>query len=362
FDSRNILTGAILLPASTYREAPRVDAFWKELERRVTALPGVSAVAFTDSRPPDDAQDQNNFELEAFPTAPGGSQPVTTWVSVTPEYFTLMGLTLHEGRLLRNTDGGDGPSVVVVDRAWARRFFPGQSAIGKRLRGGGCTDCPWTTVVGVVSEVKYDGLGTPDRGIVYWPMTDRGVSAFDVVSSRFRYLVVRTGSDPSALAPTLRRTVAELDSSLAFSNVATIDELVDSSLQVPRSLSILIGGFAAASLLLSVVGIYGVMAHFVQQRGKDISIRLALGGTPSSVGRMVVNDGLKLVAGGVAAGLVAGFMLSRWMSALLYGAAATDAFVYLAVATLMFVVATAACVVPVRRAVRVDPAAVLRAD
>lgn len=362
FDTRNLLTGAVLLPPGPYRDADRVESFWKELARRVRELPGVRAVAYTDSRPPDDAQDQNNFELEAAPTPPGGSQPVTTWVSATPEYLGLMGLTLDEGRLLRDTDGGTGPSVVVVDRAWARRFFPGQSAIGKRLRGGGCTDCPWTTVVGVVGEVKYDGLANPNQGIVYWPMTDRGVTAFEAISSRFRYLVVRTDTDAMAAAPAVREVIREMDDRLAFSSVATIDEMVERSLEVPRSLSVLVGGLAAAALLLSLVGIYGVMAYYVQQRARDISIRLALGGTPAGVRRLVVGDGLALVAGGIAAGLALAYGLARYVATLLYETGTADPLTYAAVAILTLAVAAAACLLPARRATMVEPAAVLRGD
>ena len=163
FDTRNMLTGAIQLPAAQYPENASI-VFWDELKRRVAALPGVSAVAFADGRPPDDVSDFNNFDLEDQPTPPGQSQPVTPWVGVTPEYFGVLGLPLLEGRLLDERDmRAEDLEAVVVDRAWAKRFFPNESAIGKRLRSGGCTQCPWTTVVGVVSEVKYAGLDQPGR-------------------------------------------------------------------------------------------------------------------------------------------------------------------------------------------------------
>src|SRR5207249_3562539 len=167
FDSHNLLSGSILLTAAQYPEAGRVAAFWDELQRRVEALPGVSGVAFADGRPPDDVGNFNNFNLEDYPTSPGQSQPVTPWVSVTPEYFRLLGLALLQGRVFDERDGrGPDVEVVVVDRAWAKRFFPNEGAVGKRFREGGCTRCPWTTVVGVVSEVKYAGLDKPDEGTV----------------------------------------------------------------------------------------------------------------------------------------------------------------------------------------------------
>ena len=228
------------------RAGPRRH-FWNELQRRVEALPGVSGVTFADGRPPDDVGNFNNFDLEASPTAPGQSQPVTPWVSVTPEYFGLLGLSHLEGRLFDQRDGlGSNVEVVIVDRAWAKRFFPNESAVGKRFREGGCTTCPWTTVVGVVSDVKYAGLDVPDEGAVYTPMAGRGVSSpIEEATTRFRYLILRTRTDPSVVLPAVRQIVRALDPSLPFSSVATIDDLVAQSLQRPRSMSLLVGGFAA---------------------------------------------------------------------------------------------------------------------
>ena len=175
FDTHNVLSGSISLPATQYDTAGRVIAFWDQLQRRLEALPGVSRIAFADSRPPNGAGNFNNFDLEDFPTAAGQSQPVTPWVSVSPDYFRLLGLSLLDGRLLEERDGAAANlESVVVDRAWARRFFPNQSAVGKRFHEGGCTTCPWTTVVGVVSEVKYAGLDKPDDGTVYTAMPAAG--------------------------------------------------------------------------------------------------------------------------------------------------------------------------------------------
>jgi predicted permease len=357
FDSRNLLSGSISLPAAQYREPGRVTGFWDEMQRRVEALPGVGGVAFADGRPPNEVGNFNNFDLEDYPTPPGQSQPVTPWVAVTPEYFRLLGLTLLEGRLFDERDGrGADIEVVVVDRAWAKRFFPNERAVGKRFREGGCTSCPWSTVVGVVSEVKYAGLDKPDQGTVYWPMAGRGSQA----PSRTRYLLMRTGTDPLTVLPAVRQVVRELDSSLPFSNGSTIDELVARSLQRPRSLSWLVGGFAIVALTLSIVGIYGVMAYYVQHHLKDIGIRLALGGTSADVLRLVVGQGMTVVASGVAIGLLIALGLTRLMSSLLFGVGAADASTFVAVSGLMFAAALVACFVPARRAIGVQPAVVLR--
>ena len=255
FDTRNLLSGSISLPSAQYEDPGRVLTFWDELQRRVEALPGVSAVAFSDGRPPDDVGNFNNFELEEKPTPPGESQPVAPWVWVTPDYFRLLGLPLIHGRLFDDRDGR-GPSVdaVIVDRAWARRFFPTENVVGKRFKEGGCTTCPWTTVVGVVSDVKYAGLDRSDDGAVYWPMTARGVLPADGAPARTRYIILRTTIDAARVLPSVRQIVRELDPGLPFSDVATIDEMVTQSLSQPRSLSLLVVSFAMVALLLSAIG------------------------------------------------------------------------------------------------------------
>jgi len=355
FNARNVLSGSMLLPMSQYPDA-RVGAFWDEIQRRAESIPGVSAVAFADGRPPSDVNNFNNFDLEDAPTPSGQSQPVVPWVSVSPGYFKLLGLNLLQGRLLDQRDAlvpATDVQPIVVDRAWARRFFPNRDVLGKRLKEGGCTQCPWTVVVGVVSEVKYVGLDKPDEGTVYAPLDPQG---------HLRYLVLRTTADPASVLPALRETVRGLDAGLPLSNLATIDELVARSLARPRSLSMLVGALAAVALVLSIVGIYGVMAYYVQQHKKDIGIRLALGGSRSDLFRLVVGQGMAVVAGGVAIGLVAALAVTRAMSSLLFGVGAADAATFAAVASLLMAVALAACALPARRAIGMQPAMVLRDD
>jgi predicted permease len=363
FDTLNMLTGAVMLPLAQYREDGKVLTFWDRLRADVGRLPGVIGVAFTSSRPPDDADDQNNFDLEDFPSGPGRPQPVTTWVDASPESFRVFGLKLVEGRIFDTRDiATDSPSVVIVDQAWARRFFPGQSALGKRLKGGGCTTCDWTTVVGVVSPVKYDGLDAQDRGVVYTPMAERGADLAASYSGRTRYLVVRSGSRVEDLIPQVRKAIRELDPEVPFTRVATIDEMVDRSLEQPRGLSALVGALAAVALALSIVGIYGVMAHHVQQQARDISIRLALGGTPRRVAGLIVGRGMALVGWGTAAGVAAAVVLARLLSASFFGVSTADPRTFGAVMILMLAAAFAACAAPAVRAVSAEPGSVLRTD
>ena len=352
FDTRNVVTGLILLPTTQYSDAGRIAAFWDDLRRRIAALPGVSAVAFADGRPPNDVGNFNNFDLEDAPTPPGKSQPVTPWVAVTSDYFRVLGLPLLEGRLLDDRDAQAANLLaIVVDRAWANRFFPNRSAVGRRIRQGGCTTCPWTTVVGVVSDVKYAGLDRPDEGSVYQPMAPQRL---------LRYAIVRSASNPETLVPEIRQTLRNTDPNLPLSSVATMDDLVARALDKPRSLSLLIGSFAIVALTLSVVGVYGVMAYYVEQHTKEIGIRLALGGSRRDVARLVVGQGMTLVAGGVAIGVLAAAAFTRLTSSLLFGVQATDPAIFGGVSAALLFVAFAACAIPAARATVLEPAAVLR--
>lgn len=311
FDTAPVLSGAIHLPPSLYPDDARAEAFWTELARRIETLPGVEAAAFADGLPPNNVGNHNNFDLEQYPTPSGQSQPVTPWVAVTPAYVRTLGLTAIEGRVLDVRDA---------------------------LR--------------VVSEVKYAGLDRPADGTVYTPL----------FGATTRYLVVRAANDPAAVMAALQRTVRDLEPAAPLSRVATMAATVEQSLVRPRSLSLLVAVFAAAAMLLSVIGVYGMMGYYVQQHVKEISIRLALGGRPSHVARLVVGQGLAIVACGVAAGLAAAVAAARAMSALLFGVLPLDPGVYAGAVVLLAVAAVLACALPAARAMRVPPAGALGAD
>jgi putative ABC transport system permease protein len=353
FDTSGVLTAAIRLPGTPYREGSHARVFWAELRRRAEAVPGVSSVAFADGLPPNNVGNFNNFDLEQHPTPTGQAQPITPWVAVSSDYVRTLGLTLLEGRLLDDHDANqDDLLSVMVDRAWARRFFPNGSAVGKRLRSGGCTACPWTTVVGVVSEVKYAGLDKPDDGTVYTALAG-GTS---------RLVVVRTTGDPLTIAGPLRQVVRQLEPSAPLSEVATMDMLVDRSLERSQSLSLLVSSFATVALLLSAIGINGAMGYYVQQHLKEICIRMALGGSRADVARLVVGQGVAVAAAGIAAGLVLAVMSTRFMSSLLFGVGTLDPSAYASAGALLVGIALVSCAVPAFRAIRLQPAAALRRD
>jgi putative ABC transport system permease protein len=266
-----------------------------------------------------------------------------------------MGMRLLEGRLLDRHDidaqnAAQNLLSVIVDQAWAHRFFKNESAVGKRFKSGGCTECEWTTVVGVVSDVTYDGLDQSRQGTVYFATDDQP----------FRYVAVRTKGDPAQQAATLARVARELEPGAPLSDVAIVDQLIDQSLIRPQSLSMLVATFAAVALLLSVIGIYGVMGYYVQQHLKEIGIRMALGGSRSDVARLVVGHGMVVVAAGVAIGGAIAMATTRLMATLLFGVGASDPATFAAVPAVMIAAALLACAMPALRAMRLQPAAVLR--
>ena len=347
-DMDRVLTASVSLSGAVYSTEADRKAFWDRALERMAALPGVEAAALADSRPPREAGNLNNFDLEDHPAPAGGGQPVCPWVGVSPGFFKAAGLRLERGRLLDDHSLQD--NAVVVDRVWADRFFKGREVLGRRFKEGGCTTCPWTTVVGVVGAVKWEGLETEDKGTVYFPFVDVPDGFF----------VLRAAGDPALQVTALRRVVQELDPGLALTDVATGETLVSDSLSAPRYLSVLVGMFAVTALVLSLVGIYGVMAHFVQQHTRDIGIRLALGGEPSHVRRMVILEGLRVVAVGVAIGVGTAFLTARLLTTILFGVSPTDPRTMAVVPLALLATAALACLVPGLRAARVDPAEILR--
>jgi putative ABC transport system permease protein len=347
-ETERLLTAEVSLPRARYPGEDQRKAFWDRAVDRLAALPGVEVVGLADSRPPSEAGNLNNFDLEDRPAAPGESQPVCTWVAASPGFFRAAGLSLERGRALDAHSLTD--NVVVVDRAWAARFYPNREVLGRRFREGGCSTCPWITVVGVVGTVKWTGLEAPDQGTVYAPFVDLPEG----------YFVLRTGGDPAASASALREAVRELDAGLAVSAVATGRELVQNALVAPRYLSVLVSVFAVIALLLSVIGIYGVMAFFVEQHTRDIGIRLAIGGDPSAVRRMIIFQGWKLVGFGLVVGSAAALVTARFLSTVLFGVGGRELTAMALVPFGLMLLGLAACLVPGRRAARLDPATILR--
>ena len=347
-DTARLLTADVSLSGPRYLDEQGRATFWRTTIERLAELPGVESAALADSRPPNEGGQRNNFDLEDQPTPAGGHQPICTWVGVSPEFFKTVGLRLEHGQLLDEQSLQN--DFVVVDRAWANRFFPGKEVVGRRLHGGGCTSCPWTTVIGVVDNVKWIGLEAAEDGTVYFPLVDLPHA----------FVMLRAGGDPSMLATALERTMRSLDPGLAISNVATGDELVDRSLASPQYLTVLVGMFALAALTLSVIGVYGVMTHFVELHQRDIGVRLAVGGDPADMRRFVLLQGLRLVVLGITIGVGAALLAANLLRAVLFAVSPANPRTLGAVAAALVAIAVVACLGPARRAARLDPAMILR--
>jgi predicted permease len=355
FDAAQLLTLNVALPPNPGGSPQELSQFWRSLLDEIRALPGVEEAGVGRGRPPAEAPFTNNFVLEDHPLAPGETQPTVPWVFGSPEYFEALGSRLLAGRMF-DPMLDDSQFVVLVDQAWAVRFFESPAdAVGRRFRSGGCTgeECPWGTVVGVMEEVRYSGLRDANPGTMF-------LNA-DVAPSPNSVLVIRTPSDgdPLALVPRVRELARRANVEAALSSIASGNELLRRTLRVPRYLTILGGTFGAISLLLAVLGMYGIMDYFVRRHRRDIGIRLALGGEPANVAGLVLKRGLILAVAGTGVGLVGAVALTRLMNALLFGVGPTDPMVFGASVFVLVLVAILACWGPAVRAARIPPREVM---
>jgi putative ABC transport system permease protein len=353
FDPEGLLSARVSLAAGRYADDAERRLFWWELEERVAAIPGVQAAGVSDSRPPVEAYNYNNYDLEDAPTPEGDSQPVAAWVSADAGFLETLGVRVLEGRSLERADEIEGaPPVVVVDEQWARRHFPGSSALGKRLREGGATSGPWTTVVGVVSAVTYAGVGGDTGGTVYAPWT----------SFSQPFVVARVNGDLAPVLERIRRELQRLDPTAPLTEVSTGVELLRASYTQPRHLAWMLSAFSSIALLLAALGLYGVTAHTVQSSRRDIAVRLALGGSVRRVLELIVGRSLALVALGLMVGVVAAPAFTRLLAGLLFDVEPADVGTLASSTAVLAAVAMVACAVPGWRAVNIDPATVLKED
>ena len=366
FNVKNLLTVNINLPSSRYQDNPRVTAFYDQLLERVRALPGVASAAATSGLPLTGPSGDTVFRIEGRPDSDGAGDRTTPpdrsafghvyfW-QVTPDYFKTMGIALRQGRALQASDEANAPPVVVINETMARRFWPNESPLGKRIQLFSSEEKPLAEIVGVVRDVPLRQLNeearpeaylSPKQGLVRTPA--RGMS-----------LVVRTAADPLVLAEAVRHEVRALDSTVPVFGVSTAEQVLGQTVAQPRFNLILLGLFAVVALLLAAVGIYGILANAVRQRTHEMGIRLALGARPGAVFRLVIGQGMKLAVIGTGVGLGVAFALMRYLESLLYEVKPTDPLTFGGVALLLLGVALLACWIPARRATKVDPLIALR--
>jgi predicted permease len=352
FATENLLTMQFNLPRSIYDD-PRRQAFYNESLQRIEALPGVRAAALTLSLPIDGSNWNSIFIVADKPVPPRAQLPSSAFTPVSANYFKAMGIRLLKGRVFTEGDTAGKPTVAVINETLARQLWPGEDPLGKRLKQGWPEDqTPWREVVGVVADVKLNGVDRDSPLQAYLPLAQE--------STNFLGLVVRTSGNPLNLATAVEETLHTLDQDLPVFEVRSIDQLMSSAIAQQRLVLVLLLGFAGLALLLAGVGIYGVIAYSVSQRTHEIGIRIALGAQTSNVLRMVIKQGMKLAFAGVAIGLAAALALTRLMKSLLFGVSATDPLTFAGVALLLVAVALLACWIPARRATKVDPLVALR--
>ncbi|HEV8702066.1 MAG TPA: ABC transporter permease [Candidatus Polarisedimenticolia bacterium] len=349
-----LLTLRIRIPDARYSQQEKQIRFYDDVLRRIQGLPGVTAAGLTSDLPLGGTDSFLGFGIEGRPQEKLGQGPEGGWHQVSPDYFRTMGIPLLRGRGFDARDLRQAPGVAVVSQTLARRYWPGEDPIGRRITFG--TDDKgesyWTTIVGVVADVRQKGLHAEPRPEIY-------VSSMQS-PSRYATLIVRSGLDPAGLAASVRREVQGVDPDIPLYDVKTMREVLDGSLAARRFNMALLALFAAVAVLLAGVGLYGVLAYMVTQRTHEIGVRMALGARPRDVLRLVVGQGMALALGGVLLGILGALALTRVLSTLLVGVAATDPWTFGIVVPLLSAVALLACYVPARRAARVDPLIALR--
>jgi putative ABC transport system permease protein len=353
FRPERLLTTAVLLPETKYTDSTSIRTFFQELTARIEALPGVTAVGLT-SKLPLDWGNSGAYVVAGQPLPPPGHRPAASVREVSTGYFRAMGIPLVAGRDFSERDGPNAPQVIIVNRALAAQQFGRGSAVGERIAFDQEGRGPYYTIVGVVGNVPIDQLDETPTPTLYFPHIQQGDNGM--------FLVVRTAGRPASIAAAVRRVVHGLDPDLPVALVSTMEQNIANSRSVfmRRYSTLLIGGFAILALVLSVVGIYGVISYGVVQRTQELGVRIALGAQRRDIVGMILRDGSVLAAGGILLGSVAALGLTRFLRSLLFGVGAADPLTYVGVAALLVGVALLASYVPARRATRVDPLVALR--
>ena len=352
FNPENLFTVSLNFTGRPYQAAEYRVQFLRNLLERLEAQPGVEGVAVSNDLPLEGQDTNGTPTIEGRPPSRPGEEVIVGQHCVNPKYFKVMGIPLLRGRTFTDRDMASSPPVVIVNEAMAQRFWPSEDPIGKRFRLFGGQDGAAREIVGVVGNVKHNGLHAPDSLEAYAPFAQDPWG--------YAVLALRTKSDPRAILEAVRREVQALDAEMPVHSARTMEEVAAETLATRRQTLFLTGLFAVLAVALAAVGLYGVMTYLVAQRTHEIGIRMALGAEPGDVLRLVLGQGMLLTLAGVALGIVAALALSRLLAGLIFGVSATDWVTFATVTSLLAGVALAASHVPARRAARVDPLIALR--
>ena len=353
FHSENLLTMVVPLSERRYREDSQVVGFFREANDRIRALPGVRSVGMVNYLPLyGGAGTETGFTVEGRPEPPPGEESGTNVRVADSEYFTTMGIPILRGRNFSDLESAEAKHVVLISEAMAREHFPAEDPLGKRILVDMFDKPTPTEIVGIVGDVRYDSLVNNPGPTVYFPLPELTYS--------FMTLVIRTNGDPAAMAATVRREIRQIDADQPVSDVRAMDQVMADTVGRARFQTLLLTLFAGLATLLAAVGIFGVMNYSVTLRRREIGIRIALGAQPGQVLRLVLTHGFLLTLAGVVIGLAGSYALTRLLSDLLYGVGATDPATFATIVLLLTVVAMAACYLPARRALKIDPVQAIR--
>jgi putative ABC transport system permease protein len=358
FETRNILTARLDLPKFSYPEATRQASFYTQAMERINALPGVTAVGVIDELPPTMGSHTSTFFIDGHAPIDDSQQTLSVEHGLaSSDYFRAMGIPLISGRVFSAAEDSAMP-VALINQSFARRFFPNENAIGQHLRFE--SSGPWITIVGIVGDVRGSGLDKAAKSQIYLPYQQQSFLPNNPLPRM--HLVVRTSGDPNAIAAGALESIREIDKDLPTPQARTMETVLAASIAERRSNMLLFGVFAAIALILTGVGIYGVISYSVSQRIQEIGIRMALGAQSRDVLQFVIRQGMSLVLIGLCIGLVGAIALTRVIATLLFGVGTKDPLTFLAVAMLLSIVALVACYIPARRATRVNPLIALRCE
>jgi predicted permease len=359
FRPDNVLTARVNLTGPAYSLPSRQIEFYERILQKLRAIPGVVSAAVTTSIPLNGDGSPNSavFQIENYPAAPHGPEPQTSFMAVSPNFFDTLSIPPLEGRLLGNRDRSGSPDTIVINEAFRRRYFPDQDPIGRRISIGGAGDPVWLEIVGVVGDIRQNGL---DRDVDPWFYQSYLQTRIDFLHRMG--ILVRTTADAPSLPPTVSRLVTSIDPDELVYDIKTMDQRLADSLASRRFNAMGIGYFAAVAILLAAIGVYGVISHLVTLRTQEIGSRIALGARPGQVVHLIVREGFELAVAGSVIGLAGAYVLRRSLSSLLFGVSTLDPVVYAGFTAALLFAVCLACFGPGLRAARVDPVTSLRHD
>jgi predicted permease len=357
FRPEHVLTASVSLPAADYKDGEAIARFYDLLVMDLSRLPGVQAAGAGTDIPWTGYNENTSFDIE------GRSHDANAlfharYHAATPDYFRALGIPLAGGRFLTERDNAAAPQVILINRSLARKYWPNEDAVGKRVSFNDPPD--WVTVAGVVGDVKDAPTGSEAEPAFWWPELQQQPAR--TMSIAVRANAVRANSDPKALLEAVQQDVRRLNPSLAVADVRMMDQIANSSVATPRFSLFLVGLFACLALALAAIGMYGVVAYSVSQRTHEFGLRMALGAKPWDVQRLVLMHGTQLALAGVALGAVCALLLARVVRSLLFGVSAEDPATFAVVSAIAIAVAVLACYVPARRATQADPMTALRCE